>query len=463
MRTPIAAMLWENWRLTRVEIAFRITSSAILGAAVLVLVDLVVPGPGLGATAALFLVALLNFPMSLVIAKLNGGTLLDGGRPGFPFPFGYTRPVRTALLVVVPMAYLGATAAASYVVPVVALGAVFGYDFPLLPVAAWIATVVLVQVAAYWSTRSRVVQLAGSMVVTSACMLLAITRGEETPGNDFLPSRWPEQFAYTLTDYSLIAAIGAASFALTVIGVARQRHGEGLPLGLGRKGSLALSRRAIDAFPLRCPITSPWRAQLWFEMRSSGAPVLATGVVLALAIPALVGLSAFAEPTRPFVVMIAGFAPFVVLMQGRNAFGLRRKQGHTCASPFDATQRLSTAGLAGLKLLVRASCVGVALAVVLASIWVSLPLLNSWEGHEAVALLQARQTVIDGITSVPVLRLAPLALLFAAAMYTLIALLAVFPVVKSLWPRRVKVCLLGSVLFGLAFALIAPRTRPRVR
>jgi ABC-type lipoprotein release transport system permease subunit len=55
MRTPIAAMLWENWRLTRFEIAVRVTSSAILGAAVLVLVDLVVPGSGLGATAALLL------------------------------------------------------------------------------------------------------------------------------------------------------------------------------------------------------------------------------------------------------------------------------------------------------------------------------------------------------------------------------------------------------------------------
>ena len=460
MRTPIAAMLWENWRLTRFEIAARMVLSAILGAAVLVFVNLLVPGPALGATATLFLVAFINLPMSLIIAKLNGGTLLDGGRPGFPFRFLYTRPVPTTLLVGVPMAYQGAMAAGSYVVPVVALGAVFGYDFPIVPVAAWVAAVVLVQVAAYWSTRSRVVQCAGSIAATTACVLVAMNRAGGHAIDDFLPSRWPESFSYTFSDYSLIAAVCAASFALAVIGVARQRHGAGLSLGRGKNGRLALSRRAVDLFPLACPSTSRWRAQLWFEMKSSGAPAIATGVGLAVAIPALVGLASFAKPTRPFVVMIAAFAPFAVLLRGSNAFGLLRKQGHTYASPFDATQRFSTAGLAGLKVLVRAGCVGAALAAVLASIWFSLPLLKSWESGDTAAFLQARQAITDTVTSAPILRLAALALVFAAMMCTVIALFASMRVVWALWPRRAKVGLLGTLLFGLAFALTAPAAGP---
>ena len=86
-----------------------------------------------GATITLGLIIFMTFPLWLSISRLKGGRFLDGYRPGFPLSLLYTRPVRTAVLVGVPMAYLAALAAAVYLVSALVLRWTFGYPFPLLP------------------------------------------------------------------------------------------------------------------------------------------------------------------------------------------------------------------------------------------------------------------------------------------------------------------------------------------
>jgi hypothetical protein len=60
------------------------------------------------AAIALIRIVLPHFVGWLSMAKVNSG------RPGFPLHLLYTRPVRTPVLVAVPMAYLAATPAALY-------------------------------------------------------------------------------------------------------------------------------------------------------------------------------------------------------------------------------------------------------------------------------------------------------------------------------------------------------------
>jgi hypothetical protein len=43
MRTPIVAMLWENWRLTRVEAAWKLAVAIVGGLAILVAFAAVAP------------------------------------------------------------------------------------------------------------------------------------------------------------------------------------------------------------------------------------------------------------------------------------------------------------------------------------------------------------------------------------------------------------------------------------
>ena len=179
MHSPILAMLWETWRLTRVEVAWRLALGIVGGTGVLavfssqreVIKDF-------SAAIALILIVLPHFVGWLSMAKLNSG------RPGFPLYLLYTRPVRTSVLVAVPMAYLTALPSAIYLVSALLLRVTSDYAFPLVPVGAWIAALNLVLAATNWSTRNRLIQMLGAMTATSAWLLLAMHRltAVEIPG-----------------------------------------------------------------------------------------------------------------------------------------------------------------------------------------------------------------------------------------------------------------------------------------
>ena len=111
MRSPIVAMLWEIWRVTRVEAAWKLAFGIVGGLAVLALCAALAPADNAkryeditdnGAAIALILLVLPHLVGWLSLARLNGG------RPGFPLYLHYTRPVRTAVIVGLPMAYLTA-------------------------------------------------------------------------------------------------------------------------------------------------------------------------------------------------------------------------------------------------------------------------------------------------------------------------------------------------------------------
>ena len=89
---------------------------------------------------------------------------------------------------------------------------------------------------------------------------------------------------------AVIGAIAVASFAVAVIGVARQRRGSAWASRPRRVASSRSPKWLEDLFRA-CPTSSASRAQIWFELRSSGIGVLAIGLLIA-------GLT-------PFVFLIA--------------------------------------------------------------------------------------------------------------------------------------------------------------
>src|SRR5690606_39159849 len=84
VRSPLVAMLWENWRLTRVEAALRLGLALVSGAAALLLAD---NGQSLAFWFLFMVFAFFYFSM----ARLNGGRFMDGYKPGFPLYLLYTR------------------------------------------------------------------------------------------------------------------------------------------------------------------------------------------------------------------------------------------------------------------------------------------------------------------------------------------------------------------------------------
>lgn len=205
LHSPIVAMLWESWRLTRVEAAYRLGLGIVAGSAALVLFDA-------GATIAFWILVVIHAVFWLSIAKLNGGRLMDGYKPGFPLYLLYTRPVPTVVFVGIAMAYDAISGAVLYLASAAILGFVFGQPLPLFSVAGWILTFRLLCTALQWSTRNRVAQWIGSFALPTPAVILLQNRVVS-----------PLQVEFSLTENTLMILIGILSFGVAVAGVARQR------------------------------------------------------------------------------------------------------------------------------------------------------------------------------------------------------------------------------------------------
>ena len=467
MHSPVLAMLWENWRLTRLEAANRLALGIVGGSAVLVSFQAVAENAAtrdFGATITLGVITFTTFPLWLSISMPKGGRFLDGYRPGFPLSLLYTRPVRTAVLVGVPMAYLAALAAAVYLVSALVLRWTFGYPFPLLPVAALIAASHVTQAAGDWSTRSKVVQWLGTFGPVMALYFLARYRWEERPA----------LFDLSLADYALIAAMGLVSFAAAVAGVARQRRGDAKVAVPWTAGSGGFPERLVTLFRFPCPTSSPTRAQVWFDLRSSGLPVLAIGVALAIVIPLLfvvttrldVVLSRFyTEPATRVVALVVAICSLpAVLILGGNAFGIRARQGRTYASAFEATQACGTARMAGLKVLVRSICLLAALLAVGTSVWTSASVIpfdvlednDTFIEKSRSPLSGSMRAVRSGVGAMSAYELLALAFAAVIVVAVMVAARAALQALRARYPRRVTIA--GSLLLfhGLVLVLRAP-------
>jgi hypothetical protein len=480
-RSRIVVMLWEIWRVTRVEAAWKLAVGIVGGLAALALCATFAPADNAaryegvmdtGAAAAMILLVLPHLMGWLSFAKLNGG------RPGFPLYLHYSLPVRTAVVVGLPMAYLTAMSSAIYLVSALLLRATSGYAFPLLPVAGWIAALMLIFVAAGWSTRdSRVPVLVWMFAITQAFRVAMdrLTAVEIPGGYDWPPRLWPALFDFPRTDYAWIALIGLASFGVTVAGVARQRRGDGwvkLP-SAPRDG---FWDRLVNLFRFPCPTSSATRAQVWLDLKSNGLPVLTIGVTLAIAIllvsavsgPIDAAINADPRVSCPIAecfyvrAMPAFFTPLsllAVLVLAGNAFGIRQRQGRAYMSAFEATYAHGTAKLAALKVLVKSVCVLAALIAIGVSAWFSVSLLG-----DAVFIqmwnvpLSSRLPAINGaIAALTGYEQLSLVVVAAVGVVVWVAAFAVLGALRTRYSRRIVAPLL--FLYGLALVWLAVGVR----
>ena len=445
MRSPVLAILWENWRLTRIEAACRLALGIVGGSAVLTAFAAVAPNDvarNTAASTALGIVILANFPIWQSIARLTGGRFLEGYRPGFPFHLLYARPVPTAVLVGVPMAYDAVSSVALFLISAALLGVTFGYAFPLMSLAVWIGTLHLVQAAAQWTTRNRIVQWLGAAAAGAVFFVYAMSRGE----------RWPTWLDVSPLEHVLMALVGLASFGLTIAGVARQRHGDA-PAAIPRTVVSGFADSLVTLFRIPCPTSSATRAQVWFAVKSSGLPLLTIGGAFAFANLLLFATGAVLAFMRPFAVMFAGFSVLAVLSLGGNAFGIRRKHGSTY-SAFEATQAYGTAHLASVKVLVRAVCVLAALIAVGVSLWASFSLASGWEKF-APAMSKAQSAIAAAFGALTGYQLAAVVVVACVGVVVMVALRAALAALHARYPRPLMMGGTLLLLYVLALVLLA--------
>jgi hypothetical protein len=353
-----------------------------------------------------------------------------------------------------------------------------GYAFPLLPVSAWIAALSLIFGAAVWSTRNSTIPVLVWMFAITQAFRVAMDRltAVEIPGGyDWPPRLWPTLFDFPRTDYVWIALIGLASFGVTVAGVARQRRGDGWVEGPAAQRD-GFWDRLVDAFRVPCPTSSATRAQVWFDLKSSGLPLLAIGVALAIVIvlvsavsgPIDAAINADPRVSCPigecFYVraMPAFFTPLsllAVLVLAGNAFGIRRRQGRAYLSAFEATHAHGTARLAALKVLVKSVCALAAIIAIGVSAWISVALLGDavfiqmWN-VPLCSWLSAINGAIGALTGYEQLSLVVVG---AVGVVVWVAAFAALGALRTRYTRRIVAPLL--LLYGLALVWLAVGVR----
>jgi hypothetical protein len=479
LRSPFAAILWEIWRVTRAEAARKLAFGIVGGLAVLALFAAFAPTDDakrheditdIGAAIAMTLLVLPHLMSWSSLASLNSA------RAGFPLYLQYSRPVKTSVIVGLAMVYLVAMSSAIYLASALLLRLTSGYAFPLLPVAAWIMALTLVLLAASWSIRNKTLRtvVMVSAVVKGLGMAIDRLTAIEIPDTfDWPPRLWPSLFDFPSTDYAVISVIGVAAFWITTAAVTRQRRGDERPdVSQARRGGPYAW--LVNLFPFSCPTSSSTRAQVWFDLKSNGLPLLAIGVALAILI---VLLSAFsgtidaainADPdascpikecfyARAFPPLLAPFSLVVILFLSGNAFGIRRRRGRTYVTAFEATLPHGAAQLALLKVLVKSACVLAAIIAIGVSVWISMPLLG-----DAVFIqmwnvpLSSRVSAIPGvIASLTGYEQLALAILAIVGVVFSVAASAVLAALWTRYPRRAIIMAVSLLLSGIALVVLA--------
>jgi hypothetical protein len=486
------AILWELWRVTRTEIAWKLALPIVAGLAALGLAAAFGPQDNPAryedvmdnvAALALILIVIPHLIGWLSIAKLNGS------QPGFPLYLMYTRPVRTAAIVGLPMAYLTALSAAIYLVSAIVLRVASGYAFPLLSVAAWMAVFTTIALAGAWSTRIRVIHVLVMMYAVTKGLVTAmqrLTAVELEGGYDWPPRLWPTLFDFPRTDYAWIALIGLACFGVTVAGVTWQRRGGApaaiaLPAITWTPGSGGLWQWLINLFRVPCPTSSATRAQVWLDLKSNGFPVLTIGVALASMILLLSAVSGpidaawNADPdvscpieecfwVRAMPPLFAPLSLTIVLALAGNAFGIRRRQGRASMSAFEATQAHGTAQLAALKVVVKSVCVLAALIAIGVSVWISMPLLGDAVFIQMWSVpLNSQLSKFNGaVTALTGYEQLALAIVAAVGIAVWVASWAALGALWTRYPRRLNIAASLLLLYGVAIALMALATSSRI-
>ncbi len=445
MRSPVVAMLWENWRLTRVEAAQRLGLGLVVGAGLLALFDN-------GATAAFVMLVALHSLIWFSIAKLSGGRFADGYKPGFPLYLLYTRPVPTPVIVGVALVYDAFSCVLLYLVSAAVLGVAFGQPLPSFSVTLWMVINHFAYACTQWSTRSRVAQWVGSIAF---CLTMFFVLKSHVS--------WPLRVEFSLTENAAMVLTGVVLFGLTVAGVARQRRGEAVAAVPRAKGEWGgYPDWLVTLVRFRCPTSSATRAQVWFELKSSGLPVLIIGMGLAVLILLFCAISTAFGHFRFAAIPIALLAvPLALFSLGGNAFGIRRKQGRTYASAFELTQPYGTTQLASLKVFVRAACLLLALMAIVASLWASISLVGAWSewvlnNNQDVRpeISKVQQAFAGSFSELTAPVYAALAVVVSISTIALVAWLAAREAIRGRHPRLLLVVQWLPVVYSLAIILL---------
>jgi hypothetical protein len=372
MKTPQRAILWELWRTGRSDLMIRLFSLSLM----VVLFAIVISFSRLKGSI-LEPVAGMTVMFLMVGGALSSVWLqeLDTRQSGFSLRLGFTRPVATGWLVLLPMLYGVATSVVCYVIPASFFYLVIGTRLPVRGPVLLTAMLNVGCLCAIWGARNRVEKMAYFALLATATVWLVRWYVGEVP----LGESWINLLTDTvnrswsvLYDLIVVAAI-AAMIGVTIVAVDRQRHelfGERVLRGTQNVATVSSSGEARASWTLRLlrafvrladitGVDQRLAVQAAFELRRCGLVTLGAGLLLPVIVFGWVCLIPLINPQwdqQPLTWLVAIIVcPLIYQLLGIDAVtGLRGRQGRIDISPFDLIRPLRNDQMASIKLIVVA-------------------------------------------------------------------------------------------------------------
>jgi hypothetical protein len=441
MRNPALAVLWESWRLTRRRLLFF--------PSLITLCSLMLSLRSVRGTPAFVLMTLAAIAMAFAMPMFGTG-------PGFPLSKAFPRPIHTAVLVAVPLGYVGAAAAACYLVPVALLGVLTGEPFPLVSLATLIGTLAVLAAGSAWFSRRTATRIAAAVAAYFVAGVMYKLLDPFREAGSFPLAVDPRLCQLSGAGYLEVALFIGCIYLALLWAVERQRRGDDettLPhsdvdASRARRGDILtwVRNTCVEWVRWRCPVSSPIAAEVWFELQYYGMAVLAIGAVLALCVPMLLSLGNAHRSGIPLA--FAASTLLAPLMAGVGAsIWNRQRSARVCVSAFVASRPVGTANLVGLQVLITTGCVAAAWILISVSLWASLPLLRDMYHVESPVALAADIVKKYG------LRLVSGATVCFILLATLFALLVTVRALVSSYGWRLWSGALGLALYAIGVAL----------
>lgn len=448
---PTSALIWEVWQVSRLELLVRFLS--LLGLACILRLLVRDMDPVQQQAVRGLVTIMLLFGAAFSVAWLGE---LDRERSGFSFRLGFTRPVSTSRLVVVPMLFMIASSALYYLLSALAIRVIWQMQIPMIGPMLLVSVVVACFIAATWSPSSLPAKIGAfaAMFFVIAAVFFVFHRSNNTSLPIVLAIGNPEYLSFGISGLLAGLFVVATAIAISVYAVDHQRHGESLKLVNFKFAGWLPGRSQSNAISKE-PFASRFTAQFWYEYRKFGALVLGISVALPLALLAALVSAEFLNPAWEdsptiWVVVIVICPFFYQIVAATEAVGLRKRNGSIRLSAFDASRSLRNDALIAIKFLMIAVCSLIGWGVMIGVAMVHGLATGSLGSHLSQDLLQQ----IGSVSPWWMLSLAAVSLMFYLANCSLLIGLSLW---MPMFPRVFAVC--ATVVFLHIMAAIIDASR----
>lgn len=385
MHNTYAALLWHCMRRTRRWLL------------IWTLIALAVPTAAFNASP--FPAAFIGEPVFMIafaIASLNAAATMSlWNQAGFPFSYEFRLPISSVRLVILPMLCLCLGCAAIFLIPILLYRVIHDIPFPIAAPVTLLSLLVTVLLCNAWMTTTTTTRGFGFLFILVVFPFLVSAmepfnvssrRSPEDPVFN------PDVMALSPSAYLVCLLLITGLAGMTVLAVDRQRHGESVtllrdlryfflrnpsqtPESAGEKRRNFFEKLG-DGFPVPCPTTSPWMAQVWMETKRYGFPTFMFSLILTIMVPVLI----LAENLLGWVVAteIAFLTPVLVFFTGVGiTLFNRRMASGGFMNALESSRGLDTVQILCIQLGTLAIWLLLGLALIGLSLWATTGLLHA--------------------------------------------------------------------------------------